>query len=189
MCSYDFYYSVKPIMKEVTPKEYIDYINKLSSNKVLSEEEKLKIHRKITYYVNKLNETFKNLQIESFKNNKINEDNLDETIIEFDINKNFLSCLNNLDLKEYLLEYLDIKNNKFILTTYDLYNRDEYYSKLNIDTFLNNQKLISQPIYIFCGYHDYSEENYGPWFSDDYIHSVYECIQSISISEDIEIIN
>ena len=44
----------------------------------------------------------------------------------------------------------------------------------------NNQKLIEEPIYIFSGYYDASEECYGPCFGDpdNYLYGIYENIRN-----------
>ena len=61
----------------------------------------------------------------------------------------------------------------------------EYWS-INSDTIQNNQKLIEEPIYIFSGYYDVSEECYGPCFGDpdNYLYGIYENIRNNGYSND-----
>ena len=61
----------------------------------------------------------------------------------------------------------------------------EYWS-INSDTIQNNQKLIEEPIYIFSGYYDASEECYGPCFGDpdNYLYGIYENIHNNGYSND-----
>lgn len=61
----------------------------------------------------------------------------------------------------------------------------EYWS-INSDTIQNNQKLIEEPIYIFSGYYDASEECYGPCFGDhdNYLYGIYENIRNNGYSND-----
>ena len=52
---------------------------------------------------------------------------------------------------------------------------ENYHPNIDIDLILNNQKLIDPPIYIFCGYYDFSDECCGPLFGDynNYIYGIY----------------
>ena len=61
----------------------------------------------------------------------------------------------------------------------------EYWS-INSDTIQNNQKLIEEPIYIFSGYYDASEECYGPCFGgpDNYLYGIYKNIHNNGYSND-----
>lgn len=72
--------------------EYIDNIAKMSSNKILSESEKLEIYRALNNYQVKISEILKELRWKLAK-----EENLKELIIEFDLPKNYLSSINFLN--------------------------------------------------------------------------------------------
>lgn len=54
------------------------------------------------------------------------------------------------------------------------------YWSIDSDIIQNNQKLIENPIYIFVGYYDSSEDCFGPCFGepDDYIYGLYENISN-----------
>lgn len=161
--------------------DYIDNMSIISINKILSEKEKIEIYRNFKNYEIKLNELLKRLWIEIPKPEKLTKEILKEVIIEFDIDKNYLSKVNlpYQEYKKYLFESLgiDIETLKFKLTFYDLYRFKEYRG-FNYDIILNNQKLIEEPIYIFCGYYDSSEDCYGPCFGepDDYLYGIYRKI-------------
>lgn len=161
--------------------EYIDSISKISSKKILSEYEKIEIYRKIKKYEQQLNEVLLKLFKEEFQGKRIASENLEETVIEFDIDKKFLSSISTKSSyqKKILFEnYLGIneKSYKYILTLYHLFRYHNYkYKSVDIDLILNNQKLIEPPIYIFCGYYDSSKECCGPLFGDynNYIYGIY----------------
>ena len=169
--------------------EYIDNISIISINKILSEKEKIEIYRNFKNYEITLNELFKRLWIEMPKPEKLTKEILKEVIIEFDIDKDYLSKVHlpYQEYKKYLFESLgiDIETLKFKLTFYDLYRFKEYRG-FNYDIILNNQKIIEKPIYIFCGYYDSSEECYGPCFGepDDYLYGIYEKIYSKNDSQE-----
>ena len=84
--------------------DYIDNIAKISSNKTLSETEKLEIYRTLNSYQVKLTEMFRNLCCALIKKKQSTDVNYDDVIIEFDIDKNFLSSvkLNYEEQKNYL---------------------------------------------------------------------------------------
>ena len=71
--------------------EYINEVSIISSKKELSEDEKIEIYRNLKHYVNKLNELLKKLQSEMIESKHLTKLNLKETIIEFDLNKDFLT--------------------------------------------------------------------------------------------------
>ena len=162
--------------------DYIDSITKISSNKILSEYEKLEIYRTLKNYEIKLNEICDRLYKEAIKNIELKKDNLKNVILEFNLDKNYLSSINLCyeQHKEKLLECLGIDSEtfKFKLTLYDLiYNTHEYIENF-YHIIQNNQKLIENPIYVFCGYHDSSEKYCIPCFGgpDDYIYGIYKNI-------------
>jgi len=159
---------------------YIDSIAQISSKKTLSETEKLEIYRMLNNYEIKLNEILKKLWSTFSKNDSLTKDNLKDIIIEIDLPKNYLSSLNFCEeQKKYVLKQLliDSESLKFKLTLYNLMRCREYWS-INSDTIQNNQRLIEEPIYIFCGFYDSSEDCYGPCFgdTDDYLYGIYENI-------------
>jgi len=162
---------------------YIDNIARISITKTLSETEKIEIYRKFKNYEIKLNELLKRLWVETPKPEKLTKEIMKEVIVEFDVDKNYLSSVNlpYEEYKRYLFESLgvDIETFKFKLSFYDIYRFKEYRG-FNYDIIQNNQKLIEDPIYIFCGYYDSSEDCYGPCFGepDDYIYGIYKNIYS-----------
>ena len=162
---------------------YIDNVARISSNKILTEYEKLKIYRTLNNYQNELNIMLKRLWDEVPKPELLTRENFKEIIIEFDVDKNFLSSVNFSfdEYKKYLLEDLGIdeETHKFKLTLYSLYRYREY-NDINPDKILNNQKIIENPIYIFCGFYDSSVDCYGPCFGDpdDYLYGIYENIRN-----------
>ena len=169
---------------------YIDSISKISSEKILSEIEKLKIYRVLNNYEIKLKELLNNLKNEIIKNKQLIKKNLENPIIEFDINTDFLSSLKSYNEyhKNKILRKLgiDINSFKFKLTLYDLsyYNEE---TNIIYNAILNNQKLIEIPIYIFTGYYDSKEDCYGPICEnlDNYIYGIYKNIINIDDEKEI----
>lgn len=164
--------------------DYIDNISKLSKSKKFTEYEKIEIYRKLKSYEIKINEMYKLLVVESWKYYKNNEEELtkkhfrDIIIVQFDINKDFLSSIDfSYDKqKEYILKNLgiDLDSLKFKLTLNDIsYGRE--YRGIEHEKILNGQRLIEKTIYVFCGYYDSSEDCFGPCFGDpdSYIFSTY----------------
>ncbi|MBQ9072503.1 MAG: NUDIX hydrolase [Bacilli bacterium] len=162
--------------------EYIDKIAKISNNKILSEYEKLEIYRTLNNYKVKLSENLKELFKEFIKDKKSKDLNYEEIIIEFDIDKNFLSSV-KFDYerqKQRILGKLgiDYKTLNFVLTLHDFLYIREGYIGIDSDVIQNEQKLIEKPIYIFCGIYDGREDCYGPCFGDEegYLYGIYEDI-------------
>ena len=168
---------------------YIDSIAQISSNKTLSETEKLEIYRTLNNYEIKLNEILKKLWSTFPRDESLTKDNLKDVIIEIDLPKDYLSSLNFRydEQRKYVLEklWIDAESLKFKLTLYNLMRCREYWS-INSDTIQNNQRLIEEPIYIFSGYYDASEDCYGPCFGepDDYLYGIYENIRNNGYSND-----
>ena len=171
---------------------YIDNIAKISSNKILSEYEKIEIHRTLNNFKNELTDLSKKLFNELIKRKEQLSNIYDDSIIEFDIDKSFLSSLKFKyeEQEKYVLNGLGINENTltFKLTLKDLiwkYNRYGY-KGINSDTIQNKQRLIENPIYIFCGYYDSSEDCYGPCFGDpeSYIYGIYENICNSAYNND-----
>lgn len=174
---------------------YIDNVAKISSNKVLTELEKLEIYRTLNYYQDKLTEKYKGLFDEIIKLKQLTFENLDDAIIEFDIDKKFLSSVNfrHEEYEKHELEKLGIytvgifsENFKFKLTLRDLKYKCTGYTEIDTTIIQNNQRLIENPIYILSSYYDYSEECYGPCFGDrdDYLYAIYENICSSAYAKD-----
>ena len=162
---------------------YIDSIADISSKKILMEEEKLNVHRTLKVYEKKITEMSKKLFEEIRKEKELESENLKDILIEFDIDKNFLSSLKFKYeySKKNILENLgiDINNFKFKLTLYDLlYHSCDGYREIDSDEIQNNQKLFEKSIYIFCGYYDTREDCYGPYLGDhdNYLLGIYENI-------------
>lgn len=177
---------------ETTKREelaYIDSIAQISSNKTLTETEKLEIYRTLNSYEVKLNEILKKLWSTFPRDDSLTKDNLKDIIIEIDLPKDYLSSLNFQynEQKKYVLEklWIDAESLKFKLALYNLMRCREYWS-INSDTIQNNQRLIEEPIYIFSGYYDASEDCYGPCFGDpdDYLYGIYENIRNNGYSND-----
>lgn len=161
--------------------EYIDSVTQISSYKTLSELEKLEIYRTLNSYKIKLNEILKRLSSSFLEDDSSTKYNLEDVIIEIDLPKDYLSPLNfrHDEQKKYVLEKLgiDAETLKFQLTLYNLVRCREYRS-ISSDRIQNNQRLIEEPIYIFSGYYDASEECYGPCFGnhENYLYGIYENI-------------
>ena len=183
------YESIKNEFIELKKEEldYIDNVAKVSSSRTLLESEKLEIYRRIKKYGSELNEILKKLRIEVTKSKKITIKNRKEIVVEFDIDKNYLSSLGvsprfYQDYKKDLFEtYLgiNIETYKYVLNISDLLYYRNGYRTINPDMIQNNQKLIENTIYIFCGYYDSSEDCYGPCFEnpEDYIYGTYADIR------------
>lgn len=154
--------------------EYIDNVSKISSSKKLSELEKLEIHRTLNNYSVKLDEILKKIKKEIFESKEIST----EIIVEFDVDSNYLSCFDDCH-KEYIFSELgvDFETFKFILYFRSFF-RDKYCG-IDCNNILINQSLIDNPIYIFDGYYDSSEDCYGPCSGnhEDYIYGIYTDIR------------
>lgn len=163
---------------------YMDNVAKISSNKILSETEKLDVYRILNNYQVKLTEMFRNLCYKLIENKKTMDINYEDVIIEFDVDKNFLSSVtfDYDEQKKHLLNDLgiDLVTLKFKLTFRQLLYIRDGYRGINCNIILNNQRLIEEPIYIFSGYYDASEDCYGPCFGepDGYLYGIYENIRN-----------
>ena len=180
------YESIKNKFIELKKEElkYVDNVAKISSSRILTEYEKLEIYRKINDYQTRLYEILERLRKEVFKNEHISVDNLKDVIIEFDVDKSFLSSA-GIKYEEYKKDIcsdyfgVDLDTSKFRLTLSTLMHTRNGYRAINPDMIQNNQKLIENTIYIFCGYYDSSEDCYGPCFGnpEDYIYGTYADIR------------
>ena len=113
-----------------------------------------------------------------------------ETVIEFDLNKDFLNSIDFYDdvfdgvYREMVFKILGIDSEtlKFKLSVSDLirYRKYSEYKGIDFDIIQNNQRLIEKPIYIFCNYYDAYEDSYGPCFGepDDYLYGIYKNIRN-----------
>ncbi len=180
------YESIKNEFIELKKEElkYVDNVAKISSSRILTEYEKLEIYRKINDYQTRLYEILERLRKEVFKNEHISVDNLKDVIIEFDVDKSLLSSagIKHEEYKKHICrDYfgVDLDTSKFRLTLSSLMHTRNGYRVINPDMIQNNQKLIENTIYIFCGYYDSSEDCYGPCFGnpEDYIYGTYADIR------------
>ena len=166
--------------------EYIDNVFKKNKNRILSEFEKLEIYRALNNYTVKLNELLKQIRKELFKSKEISAENPDDIIFEFNIDKDYLTCIDGYH-KERIFDCLgiDAKTLKFKLYLHNIYRAA--YGGVSCNNILINQRLIENPIYICNGYWDYSEDCIGPCFGnpEDYIYGIYEDIRDIYIKEEI----
>lgn len=171
---------------------YIDSIAKISSNRLLSETEKLEVYRTLNNYNIKLNEILKNLLRTFQRDDTLTKDNLNDVIIDFDLDKDYLSSLNFYSEfhKRNLFEQLWINSEtgKFEVTLRNLINYRNYRG-INSDLIQNGQKLIDETIYIFSGYYDAAEDCYGPWLGDydDRFYGIYEDIRSKGYNKKTEV--
>ena len=194
------YELVKDELKKVKLEEfkYIDSIAKLSSEKILSEHEKLTICRNLKKYEIKINDMYKKVL------NEINKDELigkgyknNEVVLEIGLDKSYLSSTKNyfstfpsfwrgigilsrLGIDEKTFKYkLTIESLRFKYKTNLL---DGFRPTLSLDIILNGQKISETPIYVFCGYY------YHPVFDmdgDDVKYSSHE-VESMKNNDMIE---
>lgn len=175
------YEEIKYEFEKVKREElmYIDKIVRISSNRILSEKEKLDFYRTLNSYEIKLKEILKELKSIFLRDNSLSKDNLEDVIIEFELPKDYLSSLHFQ--KKYVLEnlWIDVKTFSFKLTVYKLM-KYRVYMDLSSDVILNYKRLIDKPIYVLCGYYDASEDCYGPLLGelDDYLYGIYENISN-----------
>ena len=158
--------------------KYIANITGLSKKKIFTEQENLKIYRNLKKYEKEICDLAKQI-IETAKKENIKLFYYD-VIIEFDLN-NYSDSLkiDNQYRKEYVLNILDVKENKCKFTFQNLQRISKnHFKTIDPDLIENGQRLINKPIYIFCGYYDYSEDCYGPCFGnkDDYLYGIYKYI-------------
>ncbi|MBR3209920.1 MAG: NUDIX hydrolase [Bacilli bacterium] len=176
-------------------KEEFDYINWVcdaSSKRILSESEKLEIYRKIMNYEHQLTE-----MLDSIREEVQSLDNLKNIAVEVVLGDDFLSSLtfNNNNHFLQLLHNLRIDCDfQYRTNLYSLLSAYGYnYRFINMDLFLNNQKLIEKPIYIFCGFHysmDWIPEVYFDLEPSDYggYEATYATIFDDDISSDSTVI-
>lgn len=158
--------------------DYIDNIANICSNNKLSEYEKLEIYRKLKEYEFKLTEAIKRLKdaVIKIKGDRTANDLLRNTIIEFDLDRNFLSSINH-DNKKIMFEAMeiDIDTFKFKSTLHHLFHyHNEDITGLS-DIIQKGQLLFEKPIYVFKGQYDYSEDCIGPLIGDpkEYLYCIY----------------
>lgn len=157
---------------------YIDSIANYSSNHLLTEYEKIEIYRKIKDYQAKITEIADQLVEKIIDGITITP--LEKVIIEFDVDKNFLSTIKKCgsDYKNNIFQLgIEEETSKFILTFAKLIRYSYGYVSINPDIIQNKQKLLDEPIYIFRGYYGFlADYDTGPYFSEpaDYMSGVYE---------------
>ena len=172
---------------------YIDLVVKTSNTKKIKEKEKLEIFRKLKYFEKELNEMYSKLFNSLVKEIDLTTENTKDIIVEFDIDKGFLSSIDSKNeyIKEYILDELGINKNKYQLSIHNLLrikSRD-CYREIDINIILNNQKFLDEPIYILTGYYDAREDCYGPCLGkpEDYLYAVYKNI-SVKNNSTIDIL-
>lgn len=174
--------------------EELTYINSISisSSRVFGSQEKVLMYRKLNDYKNRLDEILKKI-FNYIKEGCLDDEVLEEVVIEIDIPLDFLSSLkcdeiSRLQLLRYYLK-IDVRSFKYVLTKSDIFY-GTYHRPVNLDLFLNGQKLIDDNIYVFNGYYDTFEDDYIMFqdSSDDYIVGVYSLLRDrdyrIKISRD-----
>ncbi len=170
---------------------YIDSISK-SNSRILNSEEKILMYRKLNDYKNGLDEILKRI-FDYIKEGCLDDKVLEEVVIEIDIPLDFLSSLecdeiSRLQLLRYYLK-IDVRSFKYVLTKSDIFY-GTYHRPLNLDLFLNGQRLIDDNVYVFNGYYDTFEDDYIMFqdTSDDHIVGVYSLLRDrdyrIKISRD-----
>ncbi len=178
--------------------EYIDNISKISSMKTLTESEKIEIYRKLYEFKNKIVDISNKLREELLNSGFLTVKKMEDIIIEFDIDKNFLSSADfySGDSKEYEFRNLGINTDglKFELSKEKLLNDVRNYFGIDIYIILNNQKLIDIPIYVFLGFY-YSEDNNWIYYKSGLdvagiyaeLFSKYSCAHSETIVKESDV--
>ena len=167
---------------------YINHVSEISRTKTLIEEEKLEIHRTLKDYENKLDKMYSKL-FEALTNEiELTSENLKDIIIEFNIDKSFLSSISDeYDyIKEFIFNELGVNpiSFKYKLTIHNLlrHKTRDCYKEIGFDMLLNGQKLLEEPVFIFRGYYDAREDCYEPWLGnpDEYLYGIYKniCIKN-----------
>lgn len=158
--------------------KYIAYVANLSKEKKFTEQEQLEIYRNIKKVEKEICDLAKTI-IDTTKKENI-KFRFNDIVIEFDLNNYYDSLkIDNQYRKEYVLNILDVKDNKCKFTFQNLQRISKnHFKTIELDLIENGQRLINKPIYIFCGYYDYREDCYGPCFGneDDYIYGIYKLI-------------
>ena len=98
-------YEIIKIKKEEL--NYIDNIAKLSSTRKLSEKEKLEVYQTLESYKEKLKTLFEKYYLKLIKDENKDYD-INEVIIKFNIDKNYLSSIKDAEKRKSLMIYLDI---------------------------------------------------------------------------------
>ena len=148
------YETIKNEFIELKKEElnYIYYISRTSLSKKLSDHEKLEMYRKLKDFEIRLNEVSQRLRKSAFQDKRIRMLDFNDVIIDFEIDRNYLSTL-NYD-REYVLELLRINPEtfRFEMNIHDL--RRSKYETLPIDNVLINQSIVDKPVYLYCGCYD-----------------------------------
>ena len=105
----------------------VEYIVNESRKRKIPESEKLQLHRDLTRYNESTINILNKLKDEVFKVEKVTLENKEEmkkkVIVEFDVDKDYLSIIENEDEREYMLKVMlgiDPKINKCSIRVYDL---------------------------------------------------------------------
>lgn len=158
--------------------KYIADVASLSKQRIFTEQEKLEIYRKLKKYEKEICNLAKAI-IETIKKDNI-KFHFEDVVIEFKLN-DYSSSLKIDDQyrKEYILNVLNIENNKCKFTFQDLQRISKnHFKTIDPDLIENGQILINKPIYILCGYYNYSDDCLGPCSGneDEYIYGIYKII-------------
>ena len=158
--------------------KYIADVTSSSKEKIFTEQEKLEIYRKIKKYEKEICDLAKKI-IETIKKSNI-KFHFEDVVIEFELNDYSNSLkIDEQYLKEYILNILNVKNNKCEFTFQNLRRISRnHFKTIDPDLIENGQILINKPIYILCGYYDYRDDCLGPCFGneDGYIYGIYKVI-------------
>lgn len=158
--------------------KYIADVTSSSKEKIFTEQEKLEIYRKIKKYEKEICDLAKKI-IETIKKSNI-KFHFEDVVIEFELNDYSNSLkIDEQYLKEYILNILNVKNNKCEFTFQDLQRISRnHFKTIDPDLIENGQILINKPIYILCGYYDYRDDCLGSCFGneDGYIYGIYKVI-------------
>ena len=133
-------------------KEELEFVNNVSiesSKRVLREEEKLTIYRKLNRYANEICELLKSIMdTDSYYEEFVSSED-DKIILEFGVENDYLSSLKlPSDWKKIVFDslFIDIKDYKCKLRLYH-----HSYEPVPIKLILNDQEMFDKEIYLFCG--------------------------------------
>ena len=158
--------------------KYIADVASLSKQRIFTEQEKLEIYRKLKKYEKEICDLAKAI-IETIKKDNI-KFHFEDVVIEFKLNDYSNSLkIDDKYRKEYILNVLNVENNKCKFTFQDLQKISKnHFKTIDPDLIENGQILINKPIYILCGYYDYSDDCLCPCSGneDEYIYGIYKII-------------
>ena len=161
-------------------KEELEYIHDIlseSSKRKLSEYEKIEMYRRLNDYVSRLNKYLFDIRENINKEDKSIDRN--DIIIEFDVSEDYLSDIEFDELYErdniYRMLLIDTDSNKFKITLKDLYFTHYLYYQPKPNDLLRKQYFFDKPVYIYMGEYDpYGDD----WENDSYEDYAYIYIWS-----------